>query len=137
MASKVFIDANIILEHSLGREKFDEVRKIFLLIEDGDIKAYTTTSILQTCGYVLLKYYGSVTIKKILLGLLNLITVIDYKHDIIVVAINSSFSDFEDAIQYYTALEHKIDYYLTLDKRLIKEATPQLPALSPKSFLNN
>src|ERR1035437_10666666 len=97
MASKIFIDANIILEHSLGREKFEDVRQIFVLIENGSIKAFTTTSILQTCGYVLLKYYGNTTIKKILLGLLNLITVIDCKHDIVVMALNSSLSDFEDA----------------------------------------
>lgn len=137
MASKLFLDANVILEYSLGREKKEDVREIFLRIENGTIKAFTSTSVIQTCGYILLKTYSRFSTRQILLGMLKTITVIDCKHDTIITAINSTISDVEDAIQYYSALEHNMDYYLTLDKKLIKQSTPQLPILAPIDFLSN
>lgn len=135
MASKVFLDANILLEHSLGRENFNDVRQIFVLIEDRTLSAFTTTSVIQTCGYLLLKEYGNKTTKDILLHLLSLISVIDCSHEIVVLALNSAICDLEDAIQYYTAIDHKIDYFISFDKKLAKDAIPILPVYSPAAFL--
>ena len=137
MASKVFLDANVILEYFLGREKKEEVREIFLLIESGTIKAFTSTSIIQTCGYILLKTYNKLLTRQILMGMLKTITIIDCLHATVVLALNSSISDIEDAIQYYSALQHSMEYYLTFDKELIKQSTLQLPILSPVNFLSN
>lgn len=135
MASKIFLDANILLEHSLGRQNFSDVRQIFVLIEGGTLSAFTTTSVIQTCGYLLLKEYGDKITREILLNLLSLITIIDCRHELVVLALNSAISDPEDAIQYYTALDHKIDYFISLDKKLTKEAIPMLPVYSPAVFL--
>lgn len=136
MAFKVFLDANILLEHSLGRANFNDVREIFILIESGSISAFTTTSIIQTCGYLLLKEYGDMTTREILLNLLSLVSIIDCKQEVIVLALNSAISDPEDAIQYYTALDHKMDYFISLDKKLTKEAIPMLPVYTPAVFLS-
>lgn len=135
MASRVFFDANILLEHSLGRENFTDVRQLFIFIEEGSLSAFTSTSVIQTCGYLLLKEYGDKITREILLNLLSFITIIDCRHEIVVLALNSSISDPEDAIQYYTALDHKIDYFISLDKNLAKEAIPILPVYSPAVFL--
>ncbi len=62
------MDANVILEYFLGRERKEEVREIFLLIENGTIKAFTSTSIIQTCGYILLKTYNKLSARQILMG---------------------------------------------------------------------
>jgi predicted nucleic acid-binding protein len=137
MASKVFLDANIMLEYFLGREKKDEVREIFLLIENGTIKAFTSVSIIQTCGYILLKSYNKLVTRQILMGMIKTITIIDCMHATVVLALNSSISDLEDATQYYSALQHNMEYYLTFDKKLIKQSTSQLPVLSPADFLNH
>ncbi len=56
-------------------------------------------------------------------------------HTTVLVALNSSVSDVEDAIQYYSDLQHNMEYYLTFDKELIKQSTLQLPILSPVDFL--
>jgi predicted nucleic acid-binding protein len=44
-------------------------------------------------------------------------------------------TDIEDALQYYTAMHHKVDYFISLDKNLIKSAIPVLPILTPEEFL--
>lgn len=135
MASKLFLDANILLEYFLHRQNRESVRDIFVQIESGTIKAFTSTSIIQICGYFLQKEYGNKTSKKILLGLLNEVGLIDCKHDSLVMALNSSFADIEDAIQYYSALQHKMDYFITFDKKLMAHSALNLPILTPVEFL--
>lgn len=44
-------------------------------------------------------------------------------------------TDIEDALQYYTALHHKIDYFISCDKQLKKAAIPSLPVYLPEEFL--
>jgi predicted nucleic acid-binding protein len=99
MASRLFLDANVILEYFLACENKEYVRNIFLQAESGIIKAFTSTSIVQTCGYILLKVHGKVTTRNILLGMLKDLTIIDCRHDTVIVALNSNIADLEDAIQ--------------------------------------
>ena len=135
MASKLFLDANVLLEYLLRRQNEESVRVIFKKIESETIKAYTSTSIIQICEYFLQKEYGNETTIKILLGLLNEVEVIDCKHDNVIMALNSSITDIEDAIQYYSALQHKMDFFITFDKKLTKHSALNLPILTPMEFL--
>ena len=48
-------------------------------------------------------------------------------------ALNSDFADFEDAIQYYTALENKITLILTRNLRDYKKAS--VVVQTPEAFL--
>lgn len=50
-------------------------------------------------------------------------------------AANSQMTDIEDALQYYTAMHHKMDYFISMDKNLIKSAMPNLPVYTPENFL--
>lgn len=51
-------------------------------------------------------------------------------------ALRAGFTDLEDAVQYYTALEVKgIDYFITSNTKDYKKATVQLPVITPKEFL--
>ena len=45
--------------------------------------------------------------------------------------------DVEDALQYYTALHHRLDYLITWDKELIQSAIPVLPACTPEEFIKS
>jgi predicted nucleic acid-binding protein len=65
------------------------------------------------------------------------VQVIDIGHASTVNALNSKMTDIEDALQYYTALHHKLDYFITRDKDLIKAAIPILPAYSPEEFIKS
>jgi len=53
---------------------------------------------------------------------------------IIDLALNSDFSDFEDAIQYYSALENNIDVLITRNLKDYKKA--QISVLTAHDFLN-
>ena len=59
--------------------------------------------------------------------------VIDSSESVIDKALNSDFSDFEDAVQYYTALEHEIPVILTRNIRDYKKAS--VIVQTPETFL--
>ena len=136
MASKVFLDANVLLDFSLKRDNYAVSKQLIQLIIDGELQAFITPSIVHITSYWLTKAYGAERTKKILLQLLTDIQVIDCNHIVTINALNSKMTDIEDALQYYTALHHKIDFFITEDKNLKKSAIPNLPAYSLKDFLN-
>ena len=66
---------------------------------------------------------------------MNDLRLIDCDHETALTALGSAMEDIEDALQYYTALMHGVDIFLSSDKQLQKAAIPQLPILTPKEFL--
>jgi predicted nucleic acid-binding protein len=137
MVYKVFLDANIILDFTLQREQHYQVsKKIVELAINGDIETYTTPSVVHIIAYWLTKHYGSKKTKELILSLLLHVSIIDASHEITVNALCSKIDDIEDALQYFAALHHKMDYFLTRDKAFAKQATPALPLYFPESFLD-
>ena len=136
MASKIFVDANVLLDFSLKRDNYSVSKQLIKLIIDGELQAFITPSIVHITGYWLTKAYGADKAKQILLQLLTDIQVIDCNHAVAINALNSKMTDIEDALQYYTALHHKINFFITEDKDLQKSAIPNLPVYSSQDFLN-
>lgn len=137
MASKVFIDANVLLDFTLKRAGYLESKQIVELALDGHIVLYITPSIVHIVGYWLSKAYGPAKAKEILLTLLADVLIIDIPHEIVITALHSKLKDIEDALQYYTAIHHKLDYFISLDAALLKESIAILPIVSPKQFLKD
>lgn len=135
MASKLFLDANVCLQFLLQRKGFESSDLLFERIVSGEFKAHTTPAIVHIIAYFLAKVHENEVVKTLILNLLANVRVIDCSHETTINAINSQMKDIEDALQYYTAMHHKMDYFISLDKTLIKSAIPILPIYSPADFL--
>jgi predicted nucleic acid-binding protein len=135
MASKVFIDANILLDLTLKRKGYDQAADIIRHAILGKFNLFTSPTVLHILAYYTRKAYGESTSKILLLTLLTDIHIIDCNHETALLALNSSIADAEDALNYYTALKAGINYYISSDKELKKVAIPQLPVYSAKEFL--
>ena len=135
MASRVFLDANIILDFTLKRESYQIAREIMNLVVNGQVQAFVTPSIIHITGYWLTIEYGNAKAKELLLTILSDVTIIDINHEITITALHSKIKDIEDALQYYTAIHHNMDFFISRDKELQKEAIPSLPVYSPLEFL--
>lgn len=135
MAPKVMLDANIILDFTLKREQYESARQVFTLTVKGSVKSFITPSIVHICGYWLTKAYGHEKAKKLMLTMLADVATIDINHETTIAALHSSIRDIEDALQYYTALYHKIDYFISRDKQLHKDSLAILPVYTPEQFL--
>jgi predicted nucleic acid-binding protein len=136
MASKIIMDANTLLDLSLERsDDYLMLRSIYDEIVSGTFKCYITTSIIHICGHWLKHYRDVAQAKRILLALLNDVRVIEASHEISVNAIHSDMTDIEDALQYYTALHHRLDCFISRDGNFKKQAKPELPIYHPKEFV--
>lgn len=135
MALKIFLDANVILDFVLKRKNYEDVKLIFEQEEKGNIKLFISSSILHIIGYWLTKYLGVHVAKTTLLKLLAHIKVIDSNHEGALEALKSDIKDIEDALQYFTALNHKMDYLISFDIDFKKFANSKLPIVDVKDFI--
>jgi predicted nucleic acid-binding protein len=129
------INSNSLLDFTLKRAEYEQSRKIIELAVNGTIQAFITPSILHIVGYWLTKAYGNTKAKELLLTLMVDVTVIDLPHEIVLNALHSKITDREDALQYYTAVHHKLDYFISRYKQLQKQGIPVLPVYTPKELL--
>ena len=97
------------------------------------LELYTSPLILANTFYILRKQLGNDQAKNALRKLRILLHIIDSSEAVVDKALNSDFADFEDAIQYYTALEHGISVILTRNLRDYKNAS--VIVQTPEAFL--
>ena len=135
MASKVFLDANFLLDFTLQRAGYADARDIVKLAIAGDIELFTTPAVIHIMAYWLAKTYTNKKAKTMILTMMNDLRIIDCDHETALLAISSTMEDIEDALQYYTALTHDLDIFITSDKHLKKSAIPQLPVMNPSEFI--
>jgi hypothetical protein len=57
-------------------------------------------------------------------------------HEIAVTALQSRIDDIRGAISYYTALHHRLDYFVTWSTELLRVVNPVFPVTTPIDFLN-
>ncbi|HEY9197260.1 MAG TPA: PIN domain-containing protein [Mucilaginibacter sp.] len=136
MAFKIFLDVNILLDFLLKRDDhYPDARQIMELVISNQIQAFITSSVLHITGYWVAKAYGSEKAKELLLSLLIDIKIIDIPHEVALTALHSKINDIEDALQYYTAIHHQVNYFISRDKQLQKGGIAALPVCSPGEFV--
>ena len=135
MASKIFLDANLLLDLTLKRESYEEAKQVLDLVISGQFRAFTTSSVIHITGYYLTKFYNSTKAKELLLSILTDVSLIDIAPETAIAALSSKFADIEDALQYYAAIHQKLDYFISCDKALKKDSIILLPVVTPKEFI--
>jgi predicted nucleic acid-binding protein len=137
MAFRVFLDAGVLLDLTLKRPAYRAARQLMEWAVKGRVQAYITPAVVQVIGRRLAEAYGVEQAKELLLALLAEVQVIDTGHEITVNALHSKMANMEDALSYYTALHHKLDYFITRNNDLSKAAIPVLPVCTPEEFLKH
>lgn len=131
----IFLDTNIVIDVLSERKPFSvSSSKILTLADEGKAVFYLSTISYQIINYVLKKGEPRKSIITLLLELESMTQTLDVTGAIIKQALTSDFRDFEDAIQYYTAISNsKID---TIISRNIKDyKLSALDVLTPEEVL--
>ncbi len=121
--SPIFLDTDILLDVFAGRVPFyTDAARVLTLIEERHITGCTSSLIFSNLYYILRKLRSREAAIKHLRKLSLLVTVLAVDHRGINFALNSDFTDFEDAIQYHTAKQHHITYLVTRNIKDYKAA---------------
>lgn len=129
------MDTDICLDLLSGRKPFNSVaEKLFSLADTGKIKICVSSLSFANIDYILKSQYSVPNSRQIIAKFKTLVTVLPVDSKTIDLAIASDFADFEDAIQYYSAIENGIDEMLTRNIRDYKKAT--IKVITPETFLS-
>ena len=119
----VFVDSDIILDMLAQREPiYIFAAKLFTLVDQKKIKAFTSPLVFANLHYILRKQKSNDFALQSLRKLKTLVKILPINSKIIEQALNSEFTDFEDAIQYFTALNNKVKILLTRNKTDYKKS---------------
>ncbi len=131
---KVFIDTDIILDVFAKREPFYIYSaQLFTLADSKKIKIYVSALSFANINYILTKLKNASEARKILTRLKALVTVLPIDDKTIELALGSDFKDFEDAIQYYSAIGQKIKILITRNLPDYKMA--KIPVMTAEEFI--
>lgn len=135
MKENLLVNTNIIVDLLSKRKNFyQEAQELFTLADDKEIKLFISSLTFANTHYLLSKELNSDEVRKILIKFKLLVSILPLDDKILELVLSSDFNDFEDAIQYYTALENNLNIIITRNKKdfLLSE----LPVLTAKEYLN-
>ena len=135
MKNKLFIDSDIIIDVYSQREPFFESSA--QIISLGDYKKfslYTSPVVIANVFYILRKYGKRKLAISNLMKIRKIISVLPVTEKEIDLALTSDFNDFENAIQYYIALENEIDFIITRNKDDYKKS--KIPVCDAREYIS-
>lgn len=136
MKKRIFLDTNVLLDFLGERIPFyDSIARVLSFLERNKFTIIVSPISYATVSYFLSKSEGSrIAVEKLRkFKVISDVCIID--EQTIEKGLNSDFSDFEDALQFYNAVESNCDIILTRNAKYFKKAT--LPVMSPDEFLNS
>ncbi len=133
--TNLFIDTNIVIDLLAKREPFYEAAaKLFSLADRGKVKLCVSALTFANTNYVLSKMNNSIISREILTKFKVLVVVVELNDKIVELSLNDrSFSDFEDGLQHYSALENEADIIITRNLKDFKNS--KIPAMTAQSYL--
>ena len=132
---RILIDTDVILDFFLDREPFSEnAAKILSLCEKKVVSGFVTPVIISNVYYILAQKGKQDKVIDKLKSLLLLIDILTIDKNSILIALNSDFKDFEDALQNYAAeMNGEIDTIITRNTKDYKKS--KLAVLKPEDYL--
>jgi predicted nucleic acid-binding protein len=131
---RLFLDTNVMLD-LLGRREpfFENAARIVSLADKGKAKIVVSALSYATTDYFLSKMLGVNKSIELLRKFKTISDIVSLDEIIIEKSLNSSFTDFEDGLQYFSAIQAECKYIITRNVKDFKNA--EIPVLTPYDFL--
>ncbi len=131
---KVFLDTNIVIDFLGERAPFYEsAAKVMTLADQRKIHLFTTPVTIVNAHYILSKYENPVSALEKIRKFKILCDIAPMDNEVIEKAVNSDFKDFEDAMQYFSAISSGCSMILTRNEKDFKNAL--IPVMDAGNFL--
>ena len=134
MIKRVFIDTGIFLDVALARQPFFTASKIALaMAENNIIIGNISSNCIANIFYILRKSGGDINARFFISKIIQYVQVITINHQNVIEALNSNFSDFEDGLQNFSAIEHQCEYIITRNIQDYKDS--KIKFILPEDFI--
>ncbi len=132
---KILFDTNIILDVLLNRVPFVGLSaSLVSSVENRTIDGYLCATTITTLDYLISKSRNREIARIEIQKLLTLFQIAEVNSTVLSMSINSSFTDFEDAVQYFSGKCSQVNGLVTRNTKDYKQAT--LPIYTPAELLS-
>lgn len=136
--TKVFLDTNILMDYLSRREPFFEpAALIFQLGKRKKCLLLVSSLSFATASFLLQAHYklSQKEVVKLFAHIIKMCHVTTVDSQTVNESVVSVFKDFEDAMQYFSALRESTDFIITRDKQDFMGST--IPVFEPNEFLKS
>tara|TARA_B100000378_G_scaffold259215_1_gene239049 strand:+ start:699 stop:1112 length:414 start_codon:yes stop_codon:yes gene_type:complete len=132
---KILIDTNIVIDLLSKRKDFyDDAANLFSQADKKELNLTISSLTFANTNYILTKLKSAKEAREILRKFKVLVELLSLDDKITELALSDeSFPDFEDGLQYYSAIENDVDIIITRNKKDFKNS--KLPVLTAKEYL--
>ncbi len=131
---RVLLDTNVVLDHLMNREPWaNDATALWQASSAGDFDAFISAMTPVNIFSIARKSSGIVLARQIVMSLLAAADVCPIDQSALKAALALPFTDYEDAVQYASAVAAEMDAIVTRDPSGFSGAS--LPVLSPSDFL--
>jgi len=133
MKKRIFVDTDVVLDLLAQTEPFYEyAAALFTQADQQNITLFISSLSFTHLHYILMRQKSSSGARKILSRFKVLVKVLPVDDKILELALHSEFTDFEDALQYYCAIENGINLLITRNIKDYKHAS--IPVFTAESY---
>lgn len=133
---KILFDTNIILDVLLNRSPYATAAiKLLAAVENKELDGVLCATTITTIDYLVTKATDKDTSRKGISCLLDMFTISSVQQSTLKKALESEFSDFEDAVLFYSGVECGINALVTRNGVDFKAAT--VPVYTPIELLTS
>lgn len=135
MKSRLFIDSDVVIDFFTDREPFvGPASELFELNEQGAIQLYLSAISINNIYYIVRRYLGHKKTLEVIEELVAMTEIVDTTKKEIVQALRNDFKDYEDSIQYSTAL--RIEGIEAIVTRNVKDySKSEIAVFTPENYL--
>lgn len=135
MVYKLFIDSDVIIDFFTDREPFaNPASELFELNEKGNVVLYLSAVSINNMYYIVRKFLGHKKTLEVVETLTEMTEIIGTTKKEVIQALRNDFKDFEDSIQYSSALTIKdLDAIITRNLKDYKNS--KIAVMTPLNFL--
>ena len=133
---KIFLDTNILIDYFASRCDYVAASTIVTMAKEGHIRLLVSSLSFATASYVMNAHHKKTNAEIVAMfaDFVTMCNVTPVDSLVIDEAIASSFSDFEDAMQYYSAMREGADAIIT--RNTADFSTSQIDVYEPQAFLD-
>ena len=132
---KIFLDTNVILDVLTKREPFYiNSAKILTFVNEKIVSGYISAITVNNIYYILRKLKDKDTAKNFITEILESFEIIPLTKDILTQSNKISTRDFEDGIQYFSALGYGCDFLITRNDKDYPSLGIRI--MTPTEFIN-
>lgn len=135
MAYKLFVDSDVVIDFFTDREPHvNPASELFELNEQGSVKLFLSAVSINNIYYIVRRFLGQKKTIEVLETLTEMTEIIGTTKTEIVQALKNDFSDYEDSVQYSSALNIKdLDAIITRNIKDYKNSS--IAVMTPLNFL--